>query len=405
MTMKPFKELMPRVEALRIIDQRIKRVEATEEVAISESNNRVLAEDVVAGFHVPPFPRASMDGYAVVAKDTVGSSAESPIALNLVGVQHTGEIYEGTIRSGECLEIATGAPMPNGADAVVMVEYTRREGKKILVERPVKPMKNMAKAGEDMVKGTHVISMGETITPGVLGALAALGYVKVKVFVKPKVAIYSSGPEIAPQGQVLKPGQIYDINSLTLAAIIEMNGGIPVKRGIVKDTVESVRKSIEDAEKHDLGVFSGGSSVGVKDLFGEVMEELGEIYFHGVKTKPGKPTLFGEINGTPLFGMPGYPTSCLNNSYVYLIPALRKLGRLKPKHWVKVKLPMGHTMSSKSNREQFITVRIRDDKVFRVYKQSGNITSMTHADGYIMLPIGSTTLEKGKEVEVTLLHI
>ena len=145
--------------------------------------------------------------------------------------------------------------------------------------------------------------------------------------------------------------------------------------------------------------------MGTKDLFSEVMEEMGTVYFHGVKTKPGKPTLFGEVDGTPMFGMPGYPTSCLNNSYVYLMPALRKMARLEPKHWVKVKLPMGHELISKSDREQFITVRIEEGRAYRVYKQSGDITSMTHADGFIILPIGTNKANESEVVEVTLLHV
>ena len=405
MTMKPFGELTPRIEALEIIDSHIKPIEGTEKVPIGESNGRVLAEKVVAGFDVPPFPRASMDGYAVKAKDTTGATEESSIVLRLIGIQHTGGVFLGTVNDGECLEIATGAPMPAGADAVVMVEYTRKDGEKVSIERPVVPSRNMAEAGDDMKTGTHVLSESETITPGVIGALAALGYIEVEVYRKPRVAIYSSGPEIAPQGQALKPGQIYDINSYTLATVIEENGGIAVVCGIVEDTVESIRESLSTASGYDLWVVSGGSSVGTKDLFSEVMEEMGTVYFHGVKTKPGKPTLFGEVDGTPMFGMPGYPTSCLNNSYVYLMPALRKMARLEAKHWVRVKLPMGHDMVSKSDREQFITVRIEDGKAYRVYKQSGDITSMTHADGFIILPIGATEIAESEEVEVTLLHV
>ena len=238
MTMKPFKELMPREEAVKIIVENIKPVKKTEKVPIQDSINRVLAVEVVAGFNVPPFDRASMDGYAVKAKDTTGASEKNPVNLKLIGAQHTGGVYEGTVGDGECLEIATGSPMPDGADAVMMVEYTKLSGKTVSMMRQVKPMDNMAKAGEDMVKGTKVVEAGTTITPGVLGALAALGYIDVEVYVKPRVAIYSSGPEVASQGTPLKPGQIYDINSFTLASVIEMNGGIAVKRGIMEDTVE-----------------------------------------------------------------------------------------------------------------------------------------------------------------------
>ncbi|TFH14036.1 molybdopterin molybdotransferase MoeA, partial [Candidatus Bathyarchaeota archaeon] len=235
--------------------------------------------------------------------------------------------------------------------------------------------------------------------------LAALGYIEVDVYVKPRVAIYSSGPEIAPQGTSLKPGQIYDINSFTLASVIGMNGGESVKRGIMEDNLDSIKRSLDDASTFDLGVFSGGSSVGVKDLFGEAIEERGEIFFHGVKTKPGKPTLFGEVKGVPVFGMPGYPTSCLNNSYVYLLPALRKMARLEPKHWVRVDVPMGESFESKGDREQFITVELREGKAYRVFKQSGDITSMTNADGFIILPVGYTKVAEGDTIQVTLLHV
>ena len=256
-----------------------------------------------------------------------------------------------------------------------------------------------------MIKGTKVLESGAYITPGVLGALAALGYTDIMVYVKPRVAIYSSGPEVAPQGTPLEPGQIYDINSYSLESVIQMNGGEPEKRGIMEDNLESIKRSLRDASNYDIGVFSGGSSVGVKDLFGEAIEELGEIYFHGVKTKPGKPTLFGKLGDTMIFGMPGYPTSCLNNSYVYLLPALRKMARLPAKHWVKVLVPIGEGFESKGDREQFITVEIREGKTYRVFKQSGDITSMTHADGFIILPIGYSKLEAGDTVEVTLLNV
>jgi molybdenum cofactor synthesis domain-containing protein len=237
-----------------------------------------------------------------------------------------------------------------------------------------------------------------------VGALAALGYAEVEVYEKPRVAIYSSGPEIVPQGTPLRPGQIYDVNSYTLAAVIESNGGVPVKRGIMLDDLESIEAAITDAVDHDMGGFSGGSSVGTKDFFGEVMERLGEVFFHGVRVKPGKPTLFGTVEGTPIFGMPGYPTSCLNNSYVFLAPAVRLMARLPPREARVLRLPMGHRMESRSDREQFITVRVTEGKAYRVYKQSGDITSMTHADGYIVLPVGVSAVEKGEEVEVTLLY-
>jgi molybdenum cofactor synthesis domain-containing protein len=404
MTMKPFKELTSREEALRIILNNIQKVNRVEDVPLDKANGRVLAVGVKAGFDVPPFDRAAMDGYAVRAIDTQGASEGNPVKLKLRGVQSTGDYYKGNLKKLECVEIATGSPMPNSSDAVVMVEHTKSENNNILVYKPVKPGGNMAPTGEDMKKGDLVLEKDAYLNPGKIGALAALGYEVVNVYMKPQVVIYSSGPEIVAQGTPLGLGEIYDINSFTLSSVIRDNGCLPFKGGIIMDEKESIRKAVRDASKYDLVVFSGGSSVGRKDLFSEVIDELGDILFHGVQIKPGKPTLFGKVNDTPVFGMPGYPTSCLNNSYVFLIPTLRKMAGLPVLNRQRVTVPMGHKMESKSDREQFITVSLRDGKAYRVFKQSGNITSMTHADGIIILPIGKTVLDEGEPVQVALLN-
>ena len=399
--MRPFGELVPREEAMRLILENIKPIERVETILLEQACGRVVSRDVEAGFDVPPFDRASMDGYAVRAGDTRGA----PVTLREVGEIHAGMTYEGVLGPGECLEIATGSPIPEGADAVVKVEDTQPGKGEVLVRREVAPGENVAKAGEDISRGEVVVEAGTFVTPGVLGALAALGLSEVEVYAKPRVAIYSSGPEIAPQGQPLKPGQVYDINSYTVSAVVEANGGVPLRMGIMEDSWERVEACLKEASKYDLAVFSGGSSVGVKDLLARAVEKKGRVYFHGVKTKPGKPTLFGEVGGVPVFGMPGYPTSCLNNAYVYLLPALRKLARLPPKRWVKVEAPLAGRLETSSGREQFITVRLEEGKAYVVYKKSGDITSMTHADGYITLPPGRWVLEEGETVEVTLLHI
>lgn len=403
MSMKPFKKLTSREDALDTLLSNIHPVNRFEEIPLENADGRVLMDDVYAGFDVPPFDRAAMDGYAVIAEETSGASNDKPINLKLIGTQHTGELFEEELKIGTCVEISTGAPLPDGSDAVVMVEHTERNGEIIRIFKQAKPMDNIAPAGEDMKKGQRVLMEGDHLNPGKIGALAALGYEKVKVLEKPRVAIYSSGPEIVPQGQPLKPGQIYDINSYTLSSVIRQEGGVPVKRGIVHDDEASVMNAVNDASQFDIGVFSGGSSVGSRDLLGEVIQELGEVLFHGIRVKPGKPTLFGIVKGTPILGMPGYPTSCLINSYILLSPALRKLARLPELSPRKMVLPMGHKIESKSDREQFISIRVTDGKAYRVYKQSGNITSMTHADGFILLPIGKSIVEEGEQVQVTLL--
>jgi molybdenum cofactor synthesis domain-containing protein len=402
--MRPFKELTGREEAMDLILRNVEKIKRVEEVKLDESDGRILAEDIDARAHVPPFDRSAMDGYALHASDTLNASEETPAVLKIIGKQHAADLFDYTISLGECVVISTGAPIPDGADAVVMVEYTETEGNLVNVFKEVKPGRNIAPAGEDMKKGNRVLDVGEHITPGKVGTLAALGYEKVKVYERPRIGIYSSGPEIVPQNQELGPGQIYDINSFTLSSVIKRNGAVPLRRGVIPDDYGSIKEAILEGSKFDLVVLSGGSSVGSKDLFADVIQEIGEIVFHGVRVKPGKPTLFGKVDGTPVFGMPGYPTSCLNNSYVFLTPALRKMAGLPPVNRREITVPMGHRMESKSDREQFITVRVSDGKAFRVYKQSGDITSMTHADGFMILSIGKSIINEGEHVEVTLFN-
>lgn len=401
--MKPFGKLMTRLDAVRVIDEKIKRIGRVEEVPIAEAAGRVLAEDVVAGFNVPPFDRSSMDGYAVRARDTAGSSAR-PVTLRLIGARHAGELFEGAVGGGECLEIATGAPVPKGADAVVMVEYTKLHGDTVEIQREAKPGSNVAPEGEDIKKGEAVVKAGEALTPGRLGAVAALGFSKVKAYAKPRVAIYSTGNEVTPQGKPLKPGQVYDINSYTLSAVVAANGCVPVRRGLVRDDFDAIAAAVKDASTYDVAVFSGGSSVGVRDLFAGVVEDLGRVHFHGLRVKPGKPTLFGEVGGTPVFGMPGYSTSCLNNAYVFLVPALRKVAGLPPAEERTVKARLSWAIKAEGEREQFYSVRVEGGEAVPVFKQSGDITSMAYANGYIIIPIGTQLLEAGDEVTVYLFN-
>jgi molybdopterin molybdotransferase len=399
--MKPFGKLMTRLDAVRLIDENTRRITRIEEVTIEDAAGRVLAEDLVAGFNVPPFDRSSMDGYAVKASDTAGASTK-PVTLRLIGAQHAGEIFDGEVSDGECVEIATGAPVPKGADAVVMVEYTRLTSGGVEIQREAKLGSNIAPEGEDIKRGDPVVKASEIITPGKIGAIAALGFSRVKAYVKPRVAIYSTGNEVTPQGKSLKPGHIYDINSYTLSAVVSANGCVPIRRGLVRDDFDAIAAAVKDASAYDVAVFSGGSSVGVRDLFAGVVEELGRVYFHGLRVKPGKPTLFGEVGGKPVFGMPGYSTSCLNNAYVFLVPALRRVAGLPPAEERTVKARLSLAIKAEGEREQFYSVRVEKSKAIPVFKQSGDITSMAYANGYIIIPIGTKQLEAGNEVTVYL---
>jgi molybdenum cofactor synthesis domain-containing protein len=339
-----------------------------------------------------------MDGYAVRSADT----AKAPVVLRIIAERHAGEVFDGVVDAGECVEIATGAPVPNGADAVVMVEYTKPASGGVEIGKVAKQGENTAPEGEDIKKGEVVVKAGEVITPGRLGAIAALGFQGVKAYAKPRVAVYSTGNEVAPQGKPLKPGQVYDINSYTLSAVVEANGCVAVRRGLVRDDFDAIASAVKGASGYDVAVFSGGSSVGVRDLFAGVVEDLGKVHFHGLRVKPGKPTLFGEVEGTPVFGMPGYSTSCLNNAYVFLVPALRVIAGLPPQEDRTVMAKLSRAVKGDGEREQFYSVRVEGGEAVPVFKQSGDITSMAYANGYIIIPIGTKLIDKSVDVTVHL---
>ncbi|HJU42586.1 MAG TPA: gephyrin-like molybdotransferase Glp [Vicinamibacterales bacterium] len=409
--MKPIKDTIPLDEARQLIAEACRPIDRTERVRISDANGRAAAADVASTRDVPPFSRAGMDGYAVRAEDTFGASRYEPKTLRVIEKVYTGQVPSKIVEAGTAVEIATGAPMPSGADAVVMVEETEKADEKVRVLTPVYPRQNVGRQGADIVVGQTVLARGEVLNPSRIGALAALGISDVEVFVKPTVAILSTGNEIADPGQELQPGQIYDINKFTLSTIIAEHGGIPMPFATAQDTIEALEEAVDHAlGRRSLGgggscdmlVFSGGSSVGERDLILDVIGRKGEIVFHGIAVKPGKPTVFGTINGKPMFGMPGYPTSCLSNAYMLLVPALRAMARLKPRHLPTVTLPLGQRIVSTTGRHQFYTVRIVDGHAMPAFKASGDITSMSQADGYIEIPAQTDIVEKGEMVDVKL---
>jgi molybdenum cofactor synthesis domain-containing protein len=216
------------------------------------------------------------------------------------------------------------------------------------------------------------------------------------------VAILSTGNEVIEPGQPLSPGHIYDINKFTLSAILREHGAEPVPHPTAPDHVADLERAIEACLEDDVVVFSGGSSVGERDLILDVVERMGEVLFHGIAVKPGKPTLFGLIGGRPVFGMPGYPTSCLSNAYMMLVPPIRRMAHLPPYTPRTVRLPLGRRVVSTTGRHQFYTVRIVNGEAMPAFKASGDITSMSQADGYIEIPAQTDIVEKGEEVEVVL---
>lgn len=402
--MRPITETLLFDDALDMVMREASPIDTTEVLPLAAADGRVAARDVTAAVDVPPFDRAAMDGYAVVAEDTFGASTHAPKVLTCVGSVFTGQAPTRGIAAGECIEIATGAPMPPGADAVVMVEETERasSGTAVRVLTPVYPRQHVGRRGADITTGQTVIAREQVLNPSRIGALAATGVTTVEVFAKPSVALLSTGNEIVEPGQPLQPGQIYDINRFTLEAIIGRHGASSTALPIAADSIEELSSVLAAARGHDVVVFSGGSSVGERDLILDVLRKEGEVLFHGVAVKPGKPTVFGRIGRTPVFGMPGYPTSCLSNAYMMLVPFLRQVARLPRWDPPAIDLPLARRVVSTTGRHQFYTVRIVDGRAEPAFKASGDITSMAHADGYIEIPAQTDVVEAGTVVRIKL---
>lgn len=400
--MKLFKSLVPLEEARKILSKITKPIERTEEVSIEEALNRVLSEDLIANMDIPPFDRASMDGYAIIASNIFNASQTKPIKLKVITSVHAGQICKLKIKNGECAKIATGAIMPKGANAVVMFEDSDSGHRVAQIFKPVHPNENVSKRGEDIRKGIKVLSRGVQLSPRHLGVAAALGISKLKVFDKPTVAIVPTGNEVCDIRANLQEGQVYDINSHTLVAIVLENGGIPIKFDIIPDDSKKIEATIKKALRYDLIVLSGGSSVGERDYLVNVITNLGEIKFHGVQIKPGKPTICGVINNKIILGMPGYPTACLINGYVFLAPLIRAMARLPEKVEHTIKTKISQRVTSTLGRHQFLTVKLIHGKAVPVFKESGTITSMADANGYIEIPANVDLIEKDEEVDVKL---
>ena len=401
--MRPFEDVISLDAARAILDATGAPIEKVETVPLSEANGRVLAADVVARGDVPPFSRAGMDGYAVRARDTQGASRSSPRTLTRIGTLYTGQAPGLTVGDGECVEISTGAPIPGGADAVVMVEETDSgAGHAVQVFSQVQPQQNVGRQGADIRAGEVAVAAGEVVNSSRIGALAAVGSVRVDVYARPRVAILSTGNEVVDPGRELKPGQIYDINRFTLAAVVSDNGGLAVVHPPAPDTLDALLAALDDLTGHDIIVFSGGSSVGERDLIRDAIAAKGTMLFHGVAIKPGKPTGLGIVNGKPVFALPGYPTSCLSNAHMLVVPMLRRIARLGPRISRTLTVPLAGRIASSAGRHQFYTVRVEDGTVVPAFKASGDITSMSRADGYIEVPANVDAIEAGTSVVVTM---
>jgi molybdopterin molybdotransferase len=417
---RPFAQTIPLEEARRLVHEAIVPLVRDETVALDVADGRVLAEDVVAPMDQPPFDRSAMDGYAVRAADVAGATRVAPRVLREIGRAYTAEPFAGTVAGGDCVEIATGAPVPDGADAVVMVEDTGRPGsadwpapawldsaEQVLVLAEARAGQHVIRRGSDMRTGDVVVRAGQVLDPSRIGALAAIGRDAVRVVARPVVAVFPTGNEVVRQGQALPVASVYDVNSFTVAALVARHGAVAERFAPVADTADAVAAALDAAAGADVVVLGGGSSVGERDVVIDAVAARGEVIFHGIAVKPGKPTLFARIARPSrpgrfqlVFGMPGNPTSCLSQAHVLLVPAVRALGGLPPVDPPRVRRRLASAVSSPANRHQFLPVRLEGELAVPTFKGSGEITSLSQADGYVEIPLGVDHLDAGSDVEV-----
>jgi putative molybdopterin biosynthesis protein len=399
---KEFRSLISLEEARSIVLSHLPMVEQ-ETVSLDCALGRVLAEKVVSEIDVPGFNRASMDGYAVRAADTVEAREDRPVRLSLAGCVPMGSLAQIQVGHLQTAEISTGSMMPEGADAVVMIEYSEadgKDGKEVLIRKPVHADENVLAAGSDIMFGDVVLLPGTNLTAREIGLMAAVGRDRVNVR-RLRVGIASTGNELVEPGTALRPGQIYDINSYSIAAAAQECGATPVRYGILPDDYDSMAEALQKiSQECSMTLVSGSTSAGVGDMVYQILDELGDTIFHGVNLKPGKPTLFGTISGKPVLGLPGYPTSALTVFGQLAAPAIRKaIGRKVHGLWVKGMLARPVRTEG---RHQLLAVGISGHRVYSVDKGSGSITTLSQADGVIEIPSQVEYLEAGQAVEVQL---
>jgi molybdopterin molybdotransferase len=399
---RPDRKTIPIDEARAILAVHGHPVTRVQRIPVSAAAGRVLARALIAGLDVPPFARAAMDGYAVRAIDTNGATTDRGLELGLLETIYSGAAPTKRIEPGTCSGIATGAPIPDGADAVVMIEHTRRAGDRILVFEAVHPRQHVGRAGSDVVSGEIALAEGTVLSPARLAVASAVGATEIDVFGKPRVAILSTGDEIVAPGGRLGAGQIFDANTIALEAAVSAHGGEPVIAPRTRDDREALTRAFDACLREDMVLFSGGSSVGERDFALEILGARGTVHFEGLQLKPGKPTIFADVGGVPVFGLPGNPVSCLTNMYLFVAPMLCRMAHLPPPVQREVTARLTDDVVSPKGRHQVYPVRVDGDEAVPVFKTSGEITSLARADGFFEIPADVEWVETGTLVRVML---
>lgn len=394
-------------EALKKILDHARPLEP-EAVSILQALDKVLAEDIHSDMNIPPLDNSAMDGYAVRAKDIQGASQSKPVELTIPGETRAGQLPEKPLGLGEAMAIMTGAPIPPGADAVVIVEDTERADGKVRIFEEARKGDHIRLAGEDIKKGELVLKSGKVLGPAEIGMMAAVGCKSVSTVRSPVVAILATGDEIVDVGEELLPGKIRNSNSYSLAAQVERYGATPQILGIAQDVKGELKAKVEEGLKADVLLTSGGVSMGKYDLVRNILGEVGQMIFWKVAMRPGKPLAFGVAGNKLLFGLPGNPTSSMVSFEQFVRPALLKMQGRRRLRKREVKAKLAETIKKRPDPRVFLRVVVEEGDDGYLARPtgpqgSGILKSMVLANGLLVLPEGVSEVKAGQEAIVQLL--
>ncbi|MDO9098214.1 MAG: molybdopterin molybdotransferase MoeA [Candidatus Methanoperedens sp.] len=391
-----FKERMNADEAKELFLSAFPPVSDIGNLPIEDCDGRIIAEDIIANIDVPHYRRAAMDGFAVKASDTLGAGGNSPVVLKL------GQ----SVDKGMCLRVHTGSPVPDGADAVVMMEDAVLHGDSVEIFTQLHPLKNIGEIGEDIQKGEIILKEGQKLRPCDIAVLASLGIGDIKVFRKPLVAIIPTGEELVPRGtREPKEGEVYETNGLMAQLYIRKWGGNTRLLDIVTDSPEKIKEAIMSALDADMIIISGGTSVGKRDYVPAVVGSLGNLLVHGVSISPGKPTALGIIQGKPVVCMPGYPVAGIVALYFFARAALRRLGHIPDEPDRTVRAKLSEKIASRVGYKTFARVKLSKGRAIPLATSgAGILSSVSKADAFVIIPPNVEGYGKGEEVEVILIE-
>jgi molybdopterin molybdotransferase len=409
--MPEFLHLLPPAEALRLWKANLTLRPQAEEIETADALGRVTYAPIIAPYALPTFARSAVDGFAVRAADTFGASESLPAYLNVIAEVPMGAAADFSLGMTQCALIHTGGMLPGGADAVVMVEYTQsaRPGE-VEILRAAAHGENVINAGEDVAADEEVIPAGTRLRPAEIGGLMALGITHLMAARRPRVGIISSGDEVISPESELKPGQVRDVNSYTLSALVEEAGALPVRYGILPDRAEVLQAAARRAQQEcDLVLLTAGSSASARDLTAQVINTLGQpgVLVHGVSVRPGKPTILAVCNGKPVVGLPGNPVSALVIAWLFLVPLLHDcLGLSRRRLAPSVMARLALNLPSQAGREDWAAVRLTPSEdgylAEPIFGKSNLIFTLARADGLVRIPPDANGLSAGENVEVIL---